>query len=346
MRIVCRRLGTDHRYPVRRRSPRRHAPTRRHGRRARCHPDRARPAAARSPRTRPPCRARGSTPHACTPTTDPMRYATALAEWGDAGGYDAEVLWDECTSRALDADFRHVADRPLRRSAEVSRSGSRSKRSSAARTTCSCSTNPTTSSTSTPSAGSKRELLASRKTVLFVSHDRELLAATASKIVTVEAEGTWTHGAGFATYAEARAGRTTNASNTIVGVRRRAQATRGAGRRDAPPGQGQRHLRTEAQGGREPAAPVRREERATDASAARRRSTSGCAAPAPANAPSSSRASNCLGLTDPFDLEVLVRRAGRGARAATESARAISSGCSPATQRSSTKAVCASALAS
>ena len=24
--------------------------------------------------------------------SDPMRYATALAEWGDAGGYDAEVL--------------------------------------------------------------------------------------------------------------------------------------------------------------------------------------------------------------------------------------------------------------
>ena len=50
----------------------------------------------------------------------------------------------------------------------------------------------------------ERELAATRKTVLYVSHDRELLAATATKIVTVEAEGAWTHGGGFAGYAEAR----------------------------------------------------------------------------------------------------------------------------------------------
>jgi ATPase subunit of ABC transporter with duplicated ATPase domains len=46
-------------------------------------------------------------------TDDPMRYATALADWGDAGGYGIEVLWDECTGRVLDTDLRHVADRPL-----------------------------------------------------------------------------------------------------------------------------------------------------------------------------------------------------------------------------------------
>ena len=45
---------------------------------------------------------------------DPMRYATALAEWGDHGGYDAEVLWDECISRAVGLGLTEVADRPLR----------------------------------------------------------------------------------------------------------------------------------------------------------------------------------------------------------------------------------------
>jgi ATPase subunit of ABC transporter with duplicated ATPase domains len=40
--------------------------------------------------------------------------------------------------------------------------------------------------------------------VLYVSHDRELLAATATKVVTVEADGAWTHGGGFSGYAEAR----------------------------------------------------------------------------------------------------------------------------------------------
>ena len=38
------------------------------------------------------------------------------------------------------------------------------------------------------------------KTVLFVSHDRELLARTADRVVTVEARSTWVHGGGFATY--------------------------------------------------------------------------------------------------------------------------------------------------
>jgi ATPase subunit of ABC transporter with duplicated ATPase domains len=48
----------------------------------------------------------------------------------------------------------------------------------------------------------------SPKTVLFVSHDRELLSRTATRVVTVElgAAGNtvWTHGGGFATYHEAR----------------------------------------------------------------------------------------------------------------------------------------------
>jgi ATPase subunit of ABC transporter with duplicated ATPase domains len=49
------------------------------------------------------------------------------------------------------------------------------------------------------------------KTVLFVSHDRELLARVASRIVSVEpapgGSDVWVHGGGFATYHEARAQR-------------------------------------------------------------------------------------------------------------------------------------------
>src|SRR5699024_10089147 len=51
----------------------------------------------------------------------------------------------------------------------------------------------------------------SGKTVLFVSHDRELLARTADRIVTIElgAAGNtaWVHGGGFTTYHEARRSR-------------------------------------------------------------------------------------------------------------------------------------------
>jgi ATPase subunit of ABC transporter with duplicated ATPase domains len=57
----------------------------------------------------------------------------------------------------------------------------------------------------------ERSLAESVKTVLFVSHDRELLARTATAVVTVElgAAGNtaWTHPGGFATYHDARAAR-------------------------------------------------------------------------------------------------------------------------------------------
>src|SRR6516165_3739173 len=34
-----------------------------------------------------------------------LRYAHALAEWSDAGGWSAEVLWDTCTIEALGVPF-------------------------------------------------------------------------------------------------------------------------------------------------------------------------------------------------------------------------------------------------
>jgi ATPase subunit of ABC transporter with duplicated ATPase domains len=138
---------------------------------------------------------------------DPMRYATALAEWGDAGGYDAEVLWDECAGRALDSDFRDVADRPL-----TTLSGGEQKRLALeallrGEDDVLVLDEPDNFLDVHAKRWLERELRSSRKTILYVSHDRELLAATSSKIVTVEAQGAWTHGDGFATYAAARAAR-------------------------------------------------------------------------------------------------------------------------------------------
>ena len=74
-----------------------------------------------------------------------------------------------------------------RRSRAASRSGSRSKRCCAAPTRCCCSTSPTTTSTCRASAGSRSRLRETPKTVLLVSHDRELLARAADRIVTLEA---------------------------------------------------------------------------------------------------------------------------------------------------------------
>ena len=67
----------------------------------------------------------------------------------------------------------------------------------------------------------------SPKTVLFVSHDRELLARTATRVVTVElgagGNTTWTHGGGFATYHEARIERFTTARGAAPALGRGAR---------------------------------------------------------------------------------------------------------------------------
>ncbi len=44
---------------------------------------------------------------------DPMAYAEALGEWGEAGGYDAEVYWDATAQRVMDQDMSELGGRKL-----------------------------------------------------------------------------------------------------------------------------------------------------------------------------------------------------------------------------------------
>jgi ATPase subunit of ABC transporter with duplicated ATPase domains len=138
---------------------------------------------------------------------DPMGYATALADWGDHGGYAAEQHWDECVTRAVGRGLDEVADRPLR-----TFSGGEQKRMALevllrGEDDVLLLDEPDNFLDVPAKRWLEGELRASRKTILFVSHDRELLAAAATRIVTVEANGTWTHGGGFAGYHEAREAR-------------------------------------------------------------------------------------------------------------------------------------------
>ena len=135
---------------------------------------------------------------------DPMAYADALATWGDAGGYDLEVAWDESVSRALGSSFDIMRDRPLR-----TLSGGEQKRLALEALLRSefdllVLDEPDNFLDVPAKRWLEGQLVATRKTVLFVSHDRELLAATATKIITVEASGAWTHGGSFETYADAK----------------------------------------------------------------------------------------------------------------------------------------------
>jgi ATPase subunit of ABC transporter with duplicated ATPase domains len=135
---------------------------------------------------------------------EPMVYAEALAAWGEAGGYDLEVLWDECVTRAVGESFRDVSDRPLR-----TFSGGEQKRLALEALLRSefdvlVLDEPDNFLDVPAKRWLEQQLRETRKTVVYISHDRELLAATATRIVTIEAAGAWTHGGSFATYAAAK----------------------------------------------------------------------------------------------------------------------------------------------
>ncbi|MCW2614823.1 MAG: transporter, partial [Frankiales bacterium] len=136
-----------------------------------------------------------------------MRYATALSDWGDAHGYDAEVVWDVCTTAALGVPYEQAQFRAL-----SSLSGGEQKRLALEALLRGPDEvllldEPDNYLDVPGKRWLEAALAETSKTVLFVSHDRELLARTANRVVTVEAHGTWVHGGGFETYAAARQAR-------------------------------------------------------------------------------------------------------------------------------------------
>ncbi|HEY7100262.1 MAG TPA: ATP-binding cassette domain-containing protein [Mycobacteriales bacterium] len=136
-----------------------------------------------------------------------LRYAAALAHWGDAGGYDAEVGWDTVTVAALGVPFDRAQHRMVR-----TLSGGEQKRLALEALLRGPDEvllldEPDNYLDVPGKRCLERRLAETPRTVLFVSHDRELLARTADRVVTVEAHSTWVHGGGFATYAAAREAR-------------------------------------------------------------------------------------------------------------------------------------------
>jgi ATPase subunit of ABC transporter with duplicated ATPase domains len=133
-----------------------------------------------------------------------LRYAAALAEWGDAGGYDAEVLWDACCLAALGSGYEQCRWREV-----GTLSGGEQKRlvlEALLRGPADVLLldEPDNYLDVPAKRWLEQQLAATGKTVLLVSHDRELLANCAQRIVTVEDKSVWIHGGGFATYPQAR----------------------------------------------------------------------------------------------------------------------------------------------
>ncbi|WP_042367627.1 ABC-F family ATP-binding cassette domain-containing protein [Streptacidiphilus neutrinimicus] len=137
-----------------------------------------------------------------------LAYAQALADWADAGGYDYETVWDVCTMAALGTPYERAQWRALN-----TLSGGEQKRlvlESLLRgpDEVLLLDEPDNYLDVPGKRWLEEQLAETRKTVLFISHDRELLNNAAKKIVSVETgvDGSeiWVHGAGFSTYHEAR----------------------------------------------------------------------------------------------------------------------------------------------
>ncbi|MGB3186058.1 MAG: ATP-binding cassette domain-containing protein [Ornithinimicrobium sp.] len=140
-----------------------------------------------------------------------MRYASALVDYAEAGGYDIEVEWDVCTVAALHLSY----DRAKYRAIHTLSGGEQKRlvleyllRSPAEVLLLD---EPDNFLDVPGKIWLEEQIRGSPKTILFISHDRELLSRSATEIVTIElgAAGnlTWTHPGGFTTYHEARTAR-------------------------------------------------------------------------------------------------------------------------------------------
>ncbi|MET0422947.1 MAG: ATP-binding cassette domain-containing protein [Actinoplanes sp.] len=133
-----------------------------------------------------------------------LAYANALARWGEAGGYDVEVLFDTVAVAILGKPWEEAKLRPVR-----TLSGGQQKRFALdlllrGSDEVLLLDEPDNFLDVPGKRWLESRLRESTKSVLYVSHDRELLAQTADRVVAVEGGGAWTHPGGFASWHEAR----------------------------------------------------------------------------------------------------------------------------------------------
>ncbi|MFF2570126.1 ABC-F family ATP-binding cassette domain-containing protein [Streptomyces sp. NPDC058084] len=137
-----------------------------------------------------------------------MAYAQALSDWAEVQGYEFETLWDMCTTAAMGVPYDKAQFREVR-----TLSGGEQKRLVLeyllrGGDEVLLLDEPDNYLDVPGKRWLEERLRETRKTVLFISHDRELLSRAAQKIVAVEpgpaGSDVWVHGGGFDTFHDAR----------------------------------------------------------------------------------------------------------------------------------------------
>ena len=137
-----------------------------------------------------------------------LRYAQALVDYADAGGYNAEVIFDACCTAALWVSYDQAKWREI-----STLSGGEQKRLALEALLRGPDEvllldEPDNFLDVPAKRWLENQLQSTQKSVLLVSHDRELLAQTAKTIAVLElgaaGNSVWIHGSGFATLSAAR----------------------------------------------------------------------------------------------------------------------------------------------
>ena len=190
-----------------------------------------------------------------------MQYAHAIADYSDAGGYDAEVLFDVVTMAAMGEPYERMRWRQV-----STLSGGEQKRLVLelllrGNADILLLDEPDNYLDVPGKTWLEQQLRETPKTVLLISHDRELLNQCASHIVAVElgavGNTAWVHGGGFASFHEARADRFSRLEELRRQMGRGARQAQGA--RAVAQGQGevQRRHGVPLPGRADPASQVR-----------------------------------------------------------------------------------------
>ena len=133
-----------------------------------------------------------------------MALGAAIGDWSELGGYELEAQWDSACRRIVGSGFHELAERPA-----ITLSGGERKRlvldvMLRSDADVLLLDEPDNFLDIPAKRALEAQLRATRKTVLVISHDRELLSEGVNTILTLEGNGAWLHHGSHATYAEAR----------------------------------------------------------------------------------------------------------------------------------------------
>ena len=133
-----------------------------------------------------------------------MKLGEAIADWSALGGYELEGQWDASCRRIIHASFAEVADRPARTLSGGERKQLVLDVLFASDADILLLDEPDNFLDVPAKLALELRVQASKKTIVVISHDREVLAGAVGAIVTLEGNGAWVHGGSYATYAQAR----------------------------------------------------------------------------------------------------------------------------------------------